>query len=131
MPSSRPQDETLSFSLLPSPPTHMHGHPNLHVELDVGEWFTSIPTPECAPTSPVTPVPPAPSPFHIWIPQVAWSDMLHSGRGGYYIAKTVEESLAVWHVWMGNNTSKERDGACSRGCVCVECQGCQGCMSVV
>ena len=70
-------------------------------------------------------------PFHIRIPQVMWSDMLCGGHGGYYVAKTVEESLAVWHARVGDNASKERDGAHSRGCACMECRGCQGCMSAV
>ena len=56
--------------------------------------------------------------------------MLRSGCGGYYVAKTVEESLAMWHAWAGENASKERDGARGTGCTCAECQGRQGRVSV-
>lgn len=42
-------------------------------------------------------------PFHTRIPQLAWSSTLRSGRGGYYISKTVEESAAVWRARKGGH----------------------------
>ncbi|KAF8520998.1 hypothetical protein JB92DRAFT_1863083 [Gautieria morchelliformis] len=44
-------------------------------------------------------------PFHVRIPQVAWSSTLHGGRGGYFIEKTVEESVAMWRARRGASAS--------------------------
>jgi hypothetical protein len=46
-----------------------------------------------------------PGPFLVRIPQVAWSSSLHGGRGGYFVAKSVEESVAVWRARRGASAS--------------------------
>lgn len=35
--------------------------------------------------------------FHIRIPQIAWSDKLNNGKGGYYISRTVEDCQRLVH----------------------------------
>ena len=50
----------------------------------------------CSPTC-------SPHPFYTRIPQLAWSPMLRGGQGGYYVAKTIEESVAVWRARRGGS----------------------------
>lgn len=40
-------------------------------------------------------------PFHVRIPQLAWSSTLRGGCGGYFVEKTVEESIALWRAREG------------------------------